>query len=183
MAENLSNFKLETERLILRDFIESDFDFYQSLETNPYAITYERDTVPDLNELLENFKQILELQASTTRVKYSLLVVDKNTLKPVGRVVMWQTNVDINEWEIGWMIKKEFSSMGYATEAAKSLEDYAFSILKIHRLQALCHEKNYSSEKVMIKLGMIKEGQLRSVRKLNGKWNNMLIYSKLNCDL
>lgn len=40
MDEYLSNFKLETERLILRDFIESDFDFYQSLETDPYAITY-----------------------------------------------------------------------------------------------------------------------------------------------
>jgi len=77
----------------------------------------------------------------------------------------------------------EYLNKGYATEAATVLRDFLFYVIQIHRLQALCHIDNKSSERVMIKLNMTKEGILRQSRKLHNEWVDMLIYSYLDSDL
>lgn len=57
--------------------------------------------------------------------------------------------------------------------------EFAFNELKVHRIQALCNDENINSEKVMIKIGMIKEGTCRGVRVLNNRWYGSHIYSLL----
>lgn len=173
----------ETERLIIRDFIDDDYLFYYNLCINPYTLKYEEDVVPKDIELKENFNKILELKVNDNRKKYSLIVIEKTSNEPIGRMVLWENREDIKEWEIGWFILEEYAGKGYATEAAIVLRDFAFKKLNIHRLQAYCHEHNKASEKVMIKIGMKKEGLLRSCRKLNNKWYGMLVYSIIDTDV
>jgi [ribosomal protein S5]-alanine N-acetyltransferase len=46
----------------------------------------------------------------------------------------------------------------------------------------LCHEHNHRSERVMIRIGMHKEGTLRGVRYLNSQWYGSHVYSILDTD-
>lgn len=175
--------EISTERLILRDFIETDYPFYYALETHPHTLKYEKDVTTSLNEIESNFEKLLETYNQTNKRMISLLITLKTTLEPIGRIVTWEINQDIREWEIGWFIMPEYLNKGYATEAATVLRDFLFYVIQIHRLQALCHIDNKSSERVMIKLNMTKEGILRQSRKLHNEWVDMLIYSYLDSDL
>ena len=174
---------IETDRLIIRDFVNSDSSFFTKLETHPYTYHYEKDQCPTPLYVSESFSNIMMLQTSDIRIKYSLLITHKETLKPLGRVVLWETDDDIKEWEIGWSIWHEEVGKGYATKAAQALIDFAFHTLQVHRIQALCHEDYISSEKVMIKLHMKKEGLLRGIKKLHDSWVNMMIYAILDSDI
>lgn len=56
--------------------------------------------------------------------------------------------------EIGWRLRREFWGKGYATEAALTLADYAFTVLDAPRLCAIRHPDNTASQRVMERLGM-----------------------------
>ena len=138
--------EISTERLILRDFIETDYPFYYALETHPHTLKYGKDVTPSLNEIESNFEKLLETYNQTNKRMISLLITLKTTLEPIGRIVTWEINQDIREWEIGWFILPEYLNKGYATETATVLRDFLFYVIQIHRLQALCHIDNKSSE-------------------------------------
>jgi RimJ/RimL family protein N-acetyltransferase len=58
------------------------------------------------------------------------------------------------EPEIGYHINKEYTNKGYATEAAKACQDYAFSVLKLKRLYSYMKYTNIASARVAEKNGM-----------------------------
>lgn len=174
--------EIKTERLILRDFTNNDINFYMDLETNPNCLEYEYDTAPTNETLNNNLKQIFELLDKSPREKYSLLIINRDTLNLVGRVVLWMIDESVREWEMGWIIHPDYWNNGYASEAAKAMIYFAFKELNAHRIQALCHEHNHRSERVMIRIGMHKEGTLRGVRYLNKQWYGSHVYSILDTD-
>lgn len=104
--------EISTERLILRDFIETDYPFYYALETQPHTLKYEKDVTPSLNEIESNFEKLLETYNQTNNRRISLLITLKTTLEPIGRIVTWEINQDIREWEIGWFIMPEYLNKG-----------------------------------------------------------------------
>lgn len=178
--EHMMNIRLK--RLTLRDFVVSDYPFFYQLETDSSVIRFEKDNKPSDQEVIEHFNELIKLSKYKNRKKYSFCMVNHLDNKPVGRIVLWEIDHQNKEWEIGWFVHPDDINQGFATEAALEMIDFAFRKLSIHRLQALCHEKNIGSEKVMIKIGMKKEGTLRGVRKLNNKWCNMHIYALLDSD-
>lgn len=171
--------ELRTNRLHMRDFIQTDFYFFKDLEQSFYTNLYERDQIPSDDELSTIFNNILELKRNDDRQKWSFIIIDNQSLSPIGRIVLWEVDSSIREWEIGWYIQKAFQHQGYATEAAHKMLEFAFNTLKAHRVQALCHHMNIASVKVMEKLGMKKEGELRAIRMIHQNWVDMFIYSLL----
>lgn len=171
-----------TERLLLREILESDYQFIYELETNGFTQRYESDRIPTKEEIDKGFAGMLESQIKEPRTKYSMLIVRLSDKKTVGRVVIFEIDSSIREWEMGWFIHPHHAGNGYAPEAARALLEYAFNKLNAHRVQALCNDENTSSEKVMIKIGMIKEGTCRGVRLLNNKWYGSHIYSLLDSE-
>jgi len=174
--------ELLTHRLILKDFDQQDYDFYKKLVQDPYTLMYESDQIPSEDEVLEQFKTILELKRSEKREKWSLIIKHIDNHQPIGRIVLWEVDSSISEWEIGWYIDKQFAGLGYATEAALKMLDFAFNHLNAHRVQALCHHLNRASVNVMLNIGMKQEGLLRAIRFLNHEWIDMLIFSILETD-
>jgi len=174
--------KIVTERLCLRDVTEKDYDFIYELDNNEFIQRYESDTMPTKEEIDKKFSKILESISTTPRTYYSLIITRLSDLAPVGRVVLWEIGSSIKEWEMGWDVHPDYIGNGYAPEAAKALLEFAFNELAVHRIQALCNDKNSNSEKVMIKIGMIKEGTCRGVRFLNNCWYGSHIYSLLDSE-
>ncbi|HCF31630.1 MAG TPA: GNAT family N-acetyltransferase, partial [Bacillus sp. (in: Bacteria)] len=84
--------------------------------------------------------------------------------------------------EIGYDISKTFWGKGYAPEAISSLLDYAFTHLKLNRVEAKVEPANVNSIKVLEKLNFTFEGTLRKSEKSAGKLIDLNIYSKLISD-
>ncbi|MEC0090620.1 GNAT family N-acetyltransferase [Paenibacillus macquariensis] len=166
------------ERIILRNFIEGDFSFYNELEENPITHKFE-SSAPDTIEIQNDFQTVLSDSKNNPREKYQLAICLKQDRKPIGRLSIKLNWSEIREWEIGWALHPNFWGKGYGTEATKLMIGYAFSELNAHRVVAYANTENVLSEKLMIRAGMIKDGILREVRYCNNKWCNESIYSVL----
>ena len=85
--------------------------------------------------------------------------------------------------EMGYWIAIKFWNRGFATEAARAVLDYSFSDLDLQRIFAHHFKRNPASGKVLEKIGMQKEGVLRSHIKKWGKFEDLVVYGILRSDL
>jgi ribosomal-protein-alanine N-acetyltransferase len=63
-----------------------------------------------------------------------------------------------NEYELGYHLLPSYWGKGYATEAARSAADYAFSEMKAKSLWAGHHPDNAASKKILLSLGFKPDG-------------------------
>jgi len=63
--------------------------------------------------------------------------------------------------ELGYWIGKPYWSQGYVTEAAREVVRFAFDDLGLRRVFAIHFVRNPASGRVMEKIGMAREGELR----------------------
>ena len=61
--------------------------------------------------------------------------------------------------EIGWRLAFSFWGRGYATEGAQAVLNYAFDTLKLKEIVAFTVPDNLRSQRVMEKIGMIRDIQ------------------------
>jgi [ribosomal protein S5]-alanine N-acetyltransferase len=81
---------------------------------------------------------------------------------------------------IGYFLDKKHNGKGYTTEAVKLIVDYAFSELKLHRIEAGAMTHNIGSIRVLEKSGFHKEGIAKKNVKINGKWEDHQVLAIVN---
>jgi RimJ/RimL family protein N-acetyltransferase len=74
---------------------------------------------------------------------------------------MIEIRVDEFKADVGYVISRENWGQGIATEALRSLVDWALSDDSIYRVWALCDVENPASARVLEKVGMQRKGVLR----------------------
>lgn len=84
--------------------------------------------------------------------------------------------------EIGYLVYRCFWNDGYATEAARALVDYGFSVLGLHRIFAHHFEGNPASGRVLEKCGMKREGVQRKHIFKWGEFRDLIHYGILRED-
>ena len=77
---------------------------------------------------------------------------------------------------IGMQINREFRGKGYGTSAMKILLDYAFNERRLNKYQGFVIEGNIASEKMLLKLGCVKEGVIRGTTFHKGHYWNEVHY-------
>lgn len=82
--------------------------------------------------------------------------------------------------QIGYWIGKEFAGQGHMSEGLELLCNFAFSSLNLHRLEAACVPSNIRSIGLLEKAGFEREGHLRSYLKINGSWQDHILYSRIH---
>lgn len=83
---------------------------------------------------------------------------------------------------IGYSLSEKHNGKGYTTEAVKLVVDYAFTTLKLHRLEAGVMPHNIGSMRVLEKAGFEKEGIAMRNVKINGQWEDHQILAIINPD-
>jgi len=83
---------------------------------------------------------------------------------------------------IGYDLQKAHWNKGYITETLKAIIDFGFFSMEINRIEAEVMQENASSERVLEKLGFVREGVLRSWMLWNNQYYDMTIYSLLKND-
>lgn len=87
-----------------------------------------------------------------------------------------RVNRRFNNAELGFWIGEPFWNNGYITEAAKEVLRFGFDEAGLHKIYATHMVENPASGRVMIKNGMIKEGELVDHVKKGDKYLTLIQY-------
>jgi len=68
---------------------------------------------------------------------------------------------------------------GYALDATRTIIDFGFTTLGLHRISAAIGPDNAASIAIVTRLGFTEEGQLRDHVFTNGAWRDSILYSLL----
>ncbi|HXT42622.1 MAG TPA: GNAT family protein [Pseudonocardiaceae bacterium] len=81
--------------------------------------------------------------------------------------------------KLGGATAADYWGRGYATDAVRTLVDFGFRELKLHRISAAIGPENAASIAIVRRLGMMYEGRIRDHVYTNGQWRDSLLYSVL----
>ncbi len=68
------------------------------------------------------------------------------------------------------------------TDALKGIVAYAFDELGLHRLEAACLPTNIPSQRLLRRTGFTEEGFARAYLKINGRWEDHLLFAMVSTD-
>ena len=166
---------LQTTRLILRPFSDSDVDAIFDLHSNPHVLRY-WDTPPwTERQRAEQFiSACREIAESGTGTR---LVVDRASDGSfIGWCSLTRWNTDYRSASLGYCYEESSWGQGYATEAARALLVWAFDTLDLNRVQAETDTRNAPSARVLEKLGFVREGMLREDCVVNGEVSDSWVF-------
>jgi RimJ/RimL family protein N-acetyltransferase len=149
---------LETERLRLRAFRNSDLDAYAAMCADAEVMRY-LGTGVTLNRM-DAWRSMAAMLGHWRLLGYGMFAVEtKAAGEFLGRVGF----LDPPGWpgfELGWVLAREHWGRGYALEAARAARDYAFGRLGREKLISLIRPDNARSIRVADKLGETLAGEV-----------------------
>ncbi|WP_307720048.1 GNAT family N-acetyltransferase [Paenibacillus koleovorans] len=170
--------RLETSRLILRDFVAEDEAAVHEYASDPEVtrhMLWGPNTEAETREFLQ--RTIGALQVEGPRQVYELALVRRSDGRLIGGCGLHREGTAAAE--LGYCLSRGVWGQGYAVEAAQALVRFGFAELGLHRIYAKCRPANVGSYRVMEKLGMQREGLLREHLHVKGAWHDSLLYSIL----
>ncbi|WP_373048978.1 GNAT family N-acetyltransferase [Vulgatibacter sp.] len=145
--------KLETERLLLREFTWEDLDFLASLLADPQVMHFWPKPSYDRDEAKAWMQRTLDRYARDGYGHW--LAIEKSTGRPVGQVgPLLQEEEGLRFTEVGYIFATAAWGKGYATEAAAAVVHWCFETLGLDRMHALIRPENTPSQQVARRLGM-----------------------------
>ena len=147
---------IETGRLLLRPFAESDYPLLLKLSSDPDTVKYlnswgRSGLTPeqDARRFLEYARKGWEKDPAVQQ-EYCI------TLRETGEAIGDASTVILDDQtaEIGWILLPEKRGKGYATEAGEAMMDWGFTQFRRDRVIAQCDTRNLPSVQVMQRLGM-----------------------------
>ena len=142
---------LETNRLRLREFVPQDVDGLAAVLGDPVAMQY----YPAPFDRAEIESWIRRNRARYVHSGFGLWALLLKSGELIGDCGCFVREFEGDfEFEMGWHVRRDLWGRGYATEAAQSCLEYAFSSLAAERVIALVRPENLSSCRVAEKIGM-----------------------------
>lgn len=147
----------ETERLILREILDTDV-----------TGMFEMDSDPEVHRYLGNTPIQTVAQAQQTiifiRRQYTELgigrwaVIEKHTGNFTGwcglKLVTDTYNQHTNFYDIGYRFSKQYWGKGYATESASAALNYGFEVMKLSTINGMADIENAGSNHILRKIGL-----------------------------
>jgi ribosomal-protein-alanine N-acetyltransferase len=137
---------LETERLLLREFVPEDAAALTTILGDPVTMQYYPAPFPP-TEIDDWIRRNRARYANDGFGLWAMVL--KRTGELIGDCGCYVRELEnAFEFELGWHVRRDHWSKGYATEAAQRCTSYAFSILRADRIIALIRPENLSSCRV-----------------------------------
>lgn len=158
-------FTMTTERLLIREYKESDFDELRTLLSDSKTMRFWPQPFDDeqVHRWLErSFRSYQDLGYGRWAV------ILKANRKLIGDCGFIKSKImDRFENDLGYIIHHPYWRQGYGYEAAKACLEYGFGPLKFDSVCANMAHDHLASQKVAEKLGMKREAQFTNPRNRN----------------
>jgi ribosomal-protein-alanine N-acetyltransferase len=178
--------RIETERMILRPPVHTDFRAWTTLRE-------------DSAEFLKRWEPVwsadhLTRKGFTNRVYWAQRSVANGSALPmflirradsalVGAITLDHIRRGPSQsGTLGYWIGAAFARPGYMREALQAMVHHAFTQLDLSRLEAACLPENAPSRGVLESCGFKYEGVAQSYLQINGRWRNHVLYANLRSD-
>lgn len=147
---------LETERLILREFRESDLEEMHEVLGNPEVMRFSLTGPYSMEKTADFLRGCLDGYKKRDVGLFALVL--KEERKVIGYCGFYFLSIDGNdEIEIGYRLNPAYWNRGLATEAAIAVRDLGFERLGYRRVISCIEAANLASIRVAEKAGMTYE--------------------------
>jgi len=180
---------LKTQRLLLRDFVEADWQPVHFYASDPEVFRYVEGGPLNDEQTRISIQKAIASQSEDPRLDFRLAVTLKEEGKVIGdaRIRTLDPNLHpayrlLGQAYIGFSLNPHYWRKGYASEVARALLAFGFDQLRLHRIFAWCDAENLASARVLEKVGMRREGVLRKNWTLKGEWRDALLYAMIESE-
>jgi RimJ/RimL family protein N-acetyltransferase len=174
---------IETERLLLRPWRESDLDDLHAMRSLPDVVRYLYGEAHSR----ERSEEMLAESLTWTRVAaegdcLSLAAERREDGRVIGDLSLWLRSAEHLQGEIGFVFHPDAQGQGYAREAATAVLEIAFGELGLHRVFGRTDGRNDASAALMRRLGMRQEAHFRENEMFKGAWGDELVFAVLESE-
>jgi [ribosomal protein S5]-alanine N-acetyltransferase len=162
---------LETERLLLRDFVPSDWEAINAIVSDPEVTRHMHFSTWTHEQRREWFDWCIENNHEPNRDVYNWGI----TLQGSDALIGWfgigssSRATVAGERGFGYLLHRHYWGQGYMTEVLLAIIAYEFETLGTPRLSATCETDNHASARVMEKAGMRHERTIHDTD-FEGNW-------------
>ena len=178
--------RLETARLYLRRPRLTDWRAWANLRaaSREFLVPWE-PTWPDDALTIAAYRRRLRQMVAEWRSDqgYGLFLFSKAGDELVGGVNLSNVRRGVAQTaSLGYWMGGAFANRGMMGEALRALLPYAFERLNLHRIEAACLPHNKASRALLAKIGFREEGYAAKYLKINGVWQDHVLYALLTED-
>ena len=146
----------ETERLILRETVESDIDAFYEMYQDPRMTLYTEGLYTDKEEEKRYLKEYRE-KVYETQGFGVWTILRKSDGRVIGRAGL-SAREGFDNYEIGFAVGCDYQRQGYAKEAVRAILDFADS-QKLGPINALVMKENAASKGLLTATGFKKTAE------------------------
>ncbi|GAA3579999.1 GNAT family N-acetyltransferase [Kribbella ginsengisoli] len=171
---------IETDRLTLRRYLETDYDDLLKLQSSPDVtrfLLYDPKTPEQVRQSLAG--RLADVPMDTDGQALTVAVILRETGQHVGEVTLFVHQAEQRTGELGFVFQPGFHGQGYAREASVELLRLGFEELGWHRIIGRLDHRNTGSAKLLERLGMRLEAHFVRNEFLKGEWTDELVYALL----
>ena len=171
---------IRTDRLVLREFRDDDFDALLVFHSDPANVLY----VPFPPRTPDDMRVALDKKIAGTSLtgpgEHLDLAVTLHDGTVVGDLIVMLHAVEHDSVEVGWIFDPAHGGRGYATEAVRALLDLVFSGLRARRAVARVDARNTASLRLCARVGMRQEAHLVENEVFKGELSSEIDFALLS---
>ena len=170
---------IRTPRLLIREHSIEDLAPLHALMSDATAMYYLPDLLKSsLSETRAHLEISIRAMNAQPRLRFFAAVEDDDGFAgEVGYHVLEASSMG-DHVSLGYFFNPDRWNMGYATEAARAMIEYAFEN-GAFRISASCLAENIGSRRVLEKSGLIQEGCLKAHTWHDGHWKDRVVFRLL----
>ncbi|URZ87825.1 GNAT family N-acetyltransferase [Floricoccus penangensis] len=136
--------------------------------------------IPEKTKTLEDEENFIEyVQKKMIEKKlFTLCILVDNRV--VGTIDLHDISHKHRRAEIGYWISGRWEGYGIVTKACKSIINYGFSVLDLHKIYIEVDSQNFKSQAVAQRLGFSKEAHFKKVLVHNGDYHDSIWFGLVN---
>lgn len=160
------NYNLETTRLKLELVNEHIIEKYFALINSPEVL----ETMGSFNYPLDRSRMVPAFLMENNQEDLHWAIIEKKGQEIIGGCSLLEINQARKNVEIGYWLASSQQGKGFAVEASAKLVEFAFKVLKLHKIWGETISNNEASKKLLFKIGFKEIGILREEVIKNGIW-------------
>jgi [ribosomal protein S5]-alanine N-acetyltransferase len=186
MGHQFDGLKIDGDRVWMRPPRANDYDAWLQVRSDsraflePWEPTWPSDVLTRAS-----FKRRLKRYARDVRddYGYSFFVFRREDDELVGGVNLSHVHRGVSQsCSMGYWMGQRYARQGLMSDAVKAAVSFSFDDLRLHRIEAACVPDNIPSRDLLRKVGFQEEGYARNYLRINGKWQDHLLFAWLSTD-